>query len=193
MRLLLPSLTYMCRLPGLRHTRPRWRPRPGILDGLHGLDKQRHLLPLGLDGAQCWRHHIHGGWLLQVPATRCEPKEPSLPALTGEHGSRVHRHCHRNVVLATKQRLQLIHLLPLHLTESKTGENGALGFKKPGQNHKVGKMKAKSQLDFTTRVKTPMSLFLFGNLVTNFFFCDFQVYFYSPWLHGHNRHTYWNC
>jgi len=56
---------------------------------------------------------------------------------------------------------------PLDFT---TRVNGALGFKKPGQNHKVGKMKAKSQLDFTTRVKkTPMSLFLFGNLVTNFF------------------------
>ena len=49
-----------------------------ILDGLHGLDKHRHLLPLGLDGAQCRRHHIHGRWLLQVPATRCEPKEPAF-------------------------------------------------------------------------------------------------------------------
>lgn len=39
---------------------------------------------------------------------------------------------------------------PLDFT---TRVNGALGFKKPGQNHKVGKMKAKSQLDFTTRVK----------------------------------------
>ena len=39
---------------------------------------------------------------------------------------------------------------PLDFT---TRVNGALGFKKPGQNLKVGKMKAKSQLDFTTRVK----------------------------------------
>lgn len=53
--------------------------------------------------------------------------------------------------------ISLISLKGSQLTVLKTGANGAFILKKEGQNHKVQKVRVKSQLDFTVGARSPIS------------------------------------